>query len=534
MKTRYLLLGYAVLNAILYSSLLPLWEGFDEPFHYGYVQHLASGQGFPDPRTTLLSREIAASLLLVPGSHVVKANLPQVVTFREYFLLPCSRKSEMRQELSSPSLSREVPNSVNYEAHHAPLAYVLMAIPERLASGLPLPQRVLLIRLLVSVAGSLLLYFAAARLGHELGLPIAYRDIGSFCILSLQMTWATIAHVANDWLALPVAVWVLVWSIRSAVRPQAGTFIVLALVLGAGLLTKAYFLALTPLLLVPAVARASIKPLLLVLATTAIIAGPWYLRNVVRYGVITGMQESRARPGPDQLLQSAVEVDWQQVIPASARAALWTGNNTFSTFSVGSLNAVLGLCGLAFLLWVRTWVRIWVRIWVRTWPRTRHDRGEAVTSLYCGLFLLALAWSTILSCTFTRQCGVGPSPWYVQPLVTPLVLLGMLGLARAKSFGRLVGTAFVLVFGYLLAATYAVKLIPLYGGYEGTASPGVLFLLYSSQFRPLLDNIGSVALAPARVVLLLTVMTLVLNVTLQLALVLQLYREDPEAGDRAS
>jgi len=43
MKRRWLLLTYALINAALYSILLPLWEGFDEPFHFGYVQYLANG-----------------------------------------------------------------------------------------------------------------------------------------------------------------------------------------------------------------------------------------------------------------------------------------------------------------------------------------------------------------------------------------------------------------------------------------------------------------------------------------------------------
>lgn len=60
MPWRRFLIAYAFLNAVLYSLLLPLWEGFDEPFHFGYVQQLANGQGLPDPRTTRLSGELGA------------------------------------------------------------------------------------------------------------------------------------------------------------------------------------------------------------------------------------------------------------------------------------------------------------------------------------------------------------------------------------------------------------------------------------------------------------------------------------------
>ena len=44
------LLAYGALNAILYATLLPLWDGFDEPFHYSFVQHLARTRELPGHR----------------------------------------------------------------------------------------------------------------------------------------------------------------------------------------------------------------------------------------------------------------------------------------------------------------------------------------------------------------------------------------------------------------------------------------------------------------------------------------------------
>ena len=41
------LTAYGILNGVLYGSLLPLWEGFDEPFHYAYVQALSTGKSLP-------------------------------------------------------------------------------------------------------------------------------------------------------------------------------------------------------------------------------------------------------------------------------------------------------------------------------------------------------------------------------------------------------------------------------------------------------------------------------------------------------
>ena len=100
MKRRWLLLTYALTNAALYSMLLPLWEGFDEPFHFGYVQYLANGKGFPDPRTTALSKEVGVSLLLAPASLSVQRNLPQVTSYPEFFGWPEPKRLGSHRRLS--------------------------------------------------------------------------------------------------------------------------------------------------------------------------------------------------------------------------------------------------------------------------------------------------------------------------------------------------------------------------------------------------------------------------------------------------
>src|SRR5580704_3518841 len=155
MSVRLLLIAYALVNAVLYSLLLPLWEGFDEPFHFGYVQRLANGQGWPDARTARLSGEVYASLLLAPASQAVKQNLPQVTSYSEYFSWPAQRRSEVRRRLDTiPSQLRWQPSELpNYEAHQPPLAYVFLALPERLLSSVQLPVRVMTLRIMAAVAG---------------------------------------------------------------------------------------------------------------------------------------------------------------------------------------------------------------------------------------------------------------------------------------------------------------------------------------------------------------------------------------------
>jgi hypothetical protein len=505
MKVDHLLIVYAALNAILYSALLPLCEGFDEPFHFGYVQQLANGQGFPDPRSARLSREVSEAILRAPASHAVKANLPEVVTYHEFFSWATERRSQAHQSLHDiPERDRWQPsNFLNYEALQAPLAYMVLAIPERLLAAFPLPSRVLNLRIVAALAGSFLLYAGASSLGSQLGIGEPYRRIALFCVLSSQMTWATLAHVANDWLAVPLAIWTLVFMIRCASSPTTGNLAIASLVLCAGLLTKAYFLALVPILFAICVVRRGLWGLVVPTAVIASVAMPWYVRNYRLYDSISGRQEARAGIGVSAVLRAAPALDWPKVAEDSARSALWTANNTFRTFAPKTLNIVILVCAAALLLWAFS----------------RHALGEWVTVAYCSAFLFALAYAGVAANIFTRGESSMPAPWYAQVLVTPILILSLLGTARWRRVGRVLAIVLPLIFGYMLVVTYVFKLIPLYAGYEGRSSVHSIAVLYLTQFDALSANLGSVALGPVWLIFGLTIAVIILIVAQEVLLI---------------
>ena len=497
MKIDHLLIVYAALNAILYSALLPLWEGFDEPFHFGYVQQLANGQGFPDARSARLSREVSEAILLAPASHGVKGNLPEVVTYPEFFSWPLERRSQAHQALRDiPWEYRWQPsNFLNYEAQHAPLAYILLAIPERLLARIPLPSRVLILRILAALAGSLLLYAGAKSLCSQLGIGEPYRGIALFCVLSSQMTWATLAHVANDWLAVPLAVWTLVFMIRFASSPTAANVAVASLLLCAGLLTKAYFLALVPVLFGICLFRRTVRGALVATAIIAIFAMPWYVRNYRLYDTISGRQEERSSGfHVSTVLRTAPAINWPKVAVDTTHAALWTANNTFRTFSLNTLNLVILVLVAALLLWAFS----------------RHEPAEWVVVAYCTAFLLALAYTRVLTYL---------APWYAQVLVTPILTLSLLGTARWRRVGRVLAIGLPLLFGYVLLVTYVFKLIPLYAGYQGRSSLHDIGVLYRTQFDGLSANLNLVALGSARLILGLTITVIILILAQEVLLI---------------
>lgn len=518
-QPRRLLLAYALTNAVLYSMLLPLWEGFDEPFHFGYVQSLANGQGFPDPRVSRLSQEVGSSLLLAPGSLQVKRNLPGIVSYPEFYRWPEWKRKQVGEELRriDPSLRWQPSDFLDYEALQAPLAYAVLALPERALARLPLPNRVLLLRMIAAILGALLLLGGTDRLLVQLRLPVPCRQVALFCLFSSQMIWACLARVSNDWLAVPLAVWLLVAVIRYWERPATGSAALAAGLLSAGLLTKAYFLAFVPLLAAVCILRRGWRHLGIGLLLLAALAGPWYARNLQRYGTISGMQELREGLRPEAAWRAIEIRRLPAAIESYARGGLWTANNTFRTFSISTLRCLIAAWGAALLLWAAA---------------RRHSSREWILVLYCGLFAMALAYNTAVNYVASRGESGIPGAWFMQVLVAPMLGLAFLGIARSPKLGRPIAVAMIVLFGYVLAATYWLKLIPLYGGFEGRASIASLAALYGRNLGALYERLQEICLGPTAGIFVLAAILLVLTAAQQAVLIRFLFLPEP-AGKAA-
>jgi Dolichyl-phosphate-mannose-protein mannosyltransferase len=457
-RWRILLALYGALNAAAYALLLPLWEGFDESQHYGYVQSLSTNLKFPVLGQTSLSREIWHSMELVPVSHFLQPHTGAPVSFRDYFAFTQEERTRRRLELDSIPAGEKYqpqPGKRNYEVNQSPLPYLGMALADRLLSGAPLTTRVRWLRLLLSLAAVLLLWPAALLLARQLSLADGYSAAVLFCVFSSQMLYAAICHLSNDALAVPLFCY-LVWAaIRAHETGSRRDFLWLGLLLSAALLTKAYFLALVPLAL--AVIgwglwrrRTSLAAAALFAAPVALLAGPWYVRNIVLYRSLGATVEQTAGLGPKQLLEAALALPWGKSIVYMAHSSLWTGNNSFTAFSSTTLNLVLLLLavGLCFFIFHRPW-----------------RAPERVTMAAILLFSAALAYISVTFFAGSKGGAFAAVPWYMQGLLAPVLLLAFLGMSRAGLWGAVLARLTVLLWGYVLAATWLAKLIPMYGGF---------------------------------------------------------------------
>jgi hypothetical protein len=443
--------------------------------------------------------------LLAPGSLSVKRNIQEITSYPEFFGWPESMRQQAHRQLRNidTSLRWQLSYSLDYEAQQAPLAYAILALPERALAGMPLPSRVLVLRIIAGTMGALLLFLGAERLARQLGISGPHKDAAIFCAFSSQMLWATLSHVANDWLAVPLTLWLLVTVIHYEEYPSVRRAMLAWSVLVLGLLTKAYFIALLPLPISACIIRHRWRDLGIGLVFVAAFAGPWYLRNVERYGTISGMQELRQGTDPMPALRAVHMGKIPAALDSYARGALWTANNSFRSFSVITLRAIISAWLVALLLWAAT----------------RHGRAERIVVLFCCLFILALAYDSGINYVASHHETASPCPWYTQVLLVPMLALGLLGTSRSGTAGRFVAVSMVLLFGYILVATYWVKLIPLYGGFTGRTSLTSVTMLYRGQLSSVITGLNDVCLLPAAVILSMSGLIVILAVGQQVILI---------------
>lgn len=447
--------------------MLPLWEGFDEPFHYGYIEHLRTTRRFPEVNRTTLSGEIRTSLRLTPVSWILHNALPGSIAFDDWFRLGPEERRQRRAAVKKLplELQRESSDLLNYEAQQAPLAYLLLTPLDAVVSGMKLPARVLVLRLCPAMVSAVLLVFGARLLVQALDLRGGFRLAMLACVLESQVLWASIAHIGNDWLAVSLSV-LFLGTLTIAARGTCAKYVMASsAVLAAGLVTKAYFLAFVPvflgLIMREMLARRLPMRTAIAAASVILIAAPWYVRNVVLYGSFGGTQESIAGVGLLEAGKAFFHINWLGGTVDLFRSALWTGNWSFVAFSRLTLNMEMTVAAAGFVLFL---------------IRARQiGTGERWLLLACGFFFIGLMYQSCITWVASHGESRHVEPWYLQCILPALWALVFLGFQRSGTVGKLLAGALVALSGWIAAVTYLMKLIPYYGGFRGRSTiAGVL------------------------------------------------------------
>jgi hypothetical protein len=494
---------FALLQGLLYCSLLPLWEGYDEPYHYGYALYLASEREFPVVDRTPLQDEVWRSMFAAPASHMNAGLLPGMISYRSYFEMEPAARRAMRGRLYSgqalPEVGRPAPH--NYEAQQPPVAYLPLAAIEWAIPGGALPWRAYRLRLFCAFLSLALVVYASLQLGELMGLRRAYLGAAVFLLLATQNLYGAIAHVANDWLSVALIPLLFLAAERFRQRPAVREAVVFALTLAAGLLTKSYFLVFVPfaVLLVLWVGR---KQIWVFAGLVAAAAGPWYLRNVLLYDSLSGLQASvRAIPHAD-VMRVFWSVRWSPALLGLARSALWNSNSSFGIFSQTTLNVLLLLLTAGAALWLRGALR------------KQATPAAWLVVAGCAVFSVIPIYVMVLFGTVFKGIVTNANSWHSAGLLPGVFLLAMSGFSQGGRPGRWLARGTIAAGVYVLVLTYFAKLIPLYAGFEGRANLRFLSSLYFAQPAAVMARLGETAMLSGGVVVILALATTVCGVVL--------------------
>jgi len=487
-----------VVRGCFYSALLPLWEGYDEPFHFAFIQYVVAHGGLPVP-TTPVSREVQQSLHLLPLSWEERLHRlqPPFSTEDSYWQLSEADRNALEQQVRGiPPQWGSQPGTAPalYEAQQAPLYYWIMAAPLRLASGRPLATRIMLIRVLGVLLASLFIpiAFAAGRRFFSADAPALGTVAVIICMPELMIN---ISRVGNESLAI-VFYSLLTLLLFLAVRPGHSRWLISAgVALGLGLLTKAYFLFAIPALLSVAIYLAwryasERKQILLNTAVglvlAALISFASYWRNRVVTGNWSGEQDAAvaARSSLPHLLITAAHVNWISGVNSVLISHTWFGGWSFLHlpkwmyvfFAAGMLASAAGV--------IATIVR----------RRLQSPQLTVLLALY-GWFWVGLLCNVLaiyIARGISASCG-----WYMYAVIVPEMLLVGCGLyALTPPRGRwMVFPALATAFATIDLYGVFALLMPYYTGIirHDTSSehitPATLSQLVSARPNLLLDRL---------------------------------------------
>ncbi len=420
---------------------------------------------------------------------------PENTPYEEWFVLSGTERQHRRAELKALRPDMAASGESNYEAHHPPLAYAPLSLIDSSISESPITSRILVLRLFAAISSAVLVFFGGVALGRELEL----------------LFYATTAHIANDWLAVPLATWCFAAVAAYINKPDLRRSLPAAVWLALGLLTKAYFLAFAfwaamIAALVMWLGHSKHKPVLIGAALVAAVAGPWYARNLVVYGNVSGTYEAFTGIGIKEAFAAVPGINWPATVSILARGSLWMGNNSGTSFSRTTLSIVLFLLVLGMTAWASR------RSLIRPAERTVFA-GIAV-------FILAMAYAAC-SAFACRDCSFREaSPWYTQVLLVPVLALAYLGMSRWRRVGVGIAISTVALWTWVLLATWIIKLFPMYSG--GGSAPmhfSDVWDWYAYRATTEASAFSLTALAPAPVLYAGLLVSIGLAVTLSISVV---------------
>jgi 4-amino-4-deoxy-L-arabinose transferase-like glycosyltransferase len=264
-----------------------------------------------------IPRNIEASLRLAPLPWDLRRFDPPSLTHDAYWRLPERERSERMAALHSIPEAWAFENGsgafLNYEAQQPPIYYWIAAPVVWLMRGRGLVAQVMAVRWLSVLLASLIVPLVYC-IGREL-FGDARPALGCAALVTVMPGFASaVARVGNEALAAPLYAALILAGLVLWRRPSNGTAAGVAGLLSLGLLTKAYFLTAIPAVLWLLWRRGQLRMIL----APILVAGWWYVRNLLTTGTLAGLGEDVGiqKSDPWAALHALPSVPWARAIDA--------------------------------------------------------------------------------------------------------------------------------------------------------------------------------------------------------------------------
>ena len=466
-----------LLRLAFYASTLPLWEGVDEWAHFAVVQSAALRGELLGVRDRPIPRNIEASLRIVPLPWELRRFDAPSVTHDGYWQLPeaerRAREAALRSIPRQWALEDGSGKFSNYEAQQPPLYYWLAAPVVWLLRGRTLVEQVAAVRWAGLLLASLIVPLVYA-IGREI-FDDEQAALGCAAVVAVMPGFASIAaRVGNDGLAA-VLFAALIWSGLRAWRGKAAAPV--AVWLGLGLLTKAYFLTAAPAVLWLLWRRGAFRAA----AAPVLIAGWWYLQNALAEGsLLTSGSMAGVAVRPATVLRSLPAVPWLRAVDAAMFSHIYCVGWSWLTvrswmYHVFYLVLALALLGL--------------------WRRRREPGILWLIAIY-GFFWLGELWHAALM--YAARGVAASMGYYLYGVVAAEVPLWVAGLATWLR--RWSAPLLAAMFAVLDLVAMHLLVLPYYSGLTRHQADGTLHFAHSVSVHVSVLWAGYVAATAAGVV----------------------------------
>ena len=432
LRITYFMMFSTLVTGFGWLALLPPGEGFDEFGHYSYIQQIADAgmmSVFGERSISQDVDDIYKKYLPTPYTSVSPFDdLRGGITYRKFFSLPLSREALIT--LNTPRNFTPSGHGNLASLQHPPVYYVLLAPIYSMSHHWSWPTQMILLR---SVS------WVFAFIGYVLGVVAIIRywpkkDAAAVAAIAaawpflIPMFFPEMARLGNDSLCLLImgVVWWMVLRIGSIeVEARLRDFVVLGILVGIGLLTKAFFIPITVGVTLFLFLRGDRMGLAVMLALSLSIGFAWYFYNFIATGVFIGTaQVELSRQGG--LIKGLAE-NFNVYGLARGLAAVVATTTWGGTFSLARFHEIFH-APLAMLLLAPLFAYA-VRIY-----RMRLGDFCWAPVFILSMFVAGLVYHVLVALAMT---GIGSNTpgWYLHILTGPMGFIYALGLLWLLQFG---------------------------------------------------------------------------------------------------